>query len=130
MKINKLILFVEIKSTEFILIVGEINEDSNFKLLYKNCIPTQGINNNKIVDFEIAYKTLQKNIYIIEQKFNITFKETILILNNFEYTFSNFTGFKKLNGSQLTKENISYILNSLKSKIIELEKKKNNSSYF
>ena len=135
MKTNKLILFVEIKNTEFILIVGEINEDNNFKLLYKSCIQTQGINNNKIVDFEIAYKTLKKYIYTIEQKFNITFKETILILNNFECTFSNFTGFKKLNGSQLTKENISYILNSLKSKISELEKKKTilhifNSKYY
>ena len=34
------------------------------------------------------------------------------------------SGFKKLNGSQLLKENITYILNSLKQKISEIEKDK------
>ena len=44
------------------------------------------------------------------------------------------TGFKKLNGSQLLKENISYIINSLKSNLSEIENKKSvihifNSKY-
>ena len=36
----------------------------------------------------------------------------------------NFTGFKKLNGSQLTKQNVTFIINSLKSKIDEFENNK------
>ena len=124
MQISTRILFIEIKNSEYTFLVGENNEDNDFKLIYKNCIQTKGIVNNKIIDFELAYKSLKNNLHFIEQKFNFTFEETILILNNFECSFSNFTGFKKLNGSQLTKENISYILNSLKSKINELEKQK------
>ena len=124
MQINTPNLIIEIKNSEYIFVVGENNEDNNFKLLYKNIIQTSLTNDNKIFDYESIYKVLKKNIYLIEQKFNFTFKETILILNNFECSFSNFTGFKKLNGSQLTKENVSYILNSLKSKINELEKNK------
>ena len=124
MQINTPTLIIEIKNSEYIFVVGENNEDNNFKLLYKNIIQTSLTNDNKIFDYESIYKVLKKNIYLIEQKFNFTFKETILILNNFECSFSNFTGFKKLNGSQLTKENVSYILNSLKSKINELEKNK------
>ena len=121
---NTPILFVEIKDAEYVFVVGENNEENNLKLIYKKCIQTEGISKNKIVNFEIAHKILKKNIYLIEQELNITFKETILILNDCEGSFLNFTGFKKLNGSQLTKENISYILNSLKSKINELEIKK------
>ena len=124
MQISTRILFIEIKNSEYTFLVGENNEDNDFKLIYKNCIQTKGIVNNKIIDFELAYKSLKNNLHFIEQKFNFTFEETILILNNFECSFSNFTGFKKLNGSQLTKENISYILNSLKSKINESEKHK------
>ena len=124
MQINTPNLIIEIKNSEYIFVVGENNEDNNFKLLYKNIIQTSLTNDNKIFDYESINKVLKKNIYLIEQKFNFTFKETILILSNFECSFLNFTGFKKLNGSQLTKENVSYILNSLKSKINELEKNK------
>ena len=124
MQINTPTLIIEIKNSEYIFVVGENNEDNNFKLLYKNIIQTSLTNDNKIFDYESINKVLKKNIYLIEQKFNFTFKETILILSNFECSFLNFTGFKKLNGSQLTKENVSYILNSLKSKINELEKNK------
>ena len=37
----------------------------------------------------------------------------LLMIDNFDYTCLNLSGFKKLNGSQLIKENITYILNSL-----------------
>lgn len=124
MQINTPILFIEIKDTKYIFVAGKNKEDGDFKLIYKKYIQTEGISNNKIINFEIAYETLKKNIYLIEQELNFTFKETILILNDCEGSFLNFTGFKKLNGSQLKKENISFILNSLKSKINELEKKK------
>ena len=48
----------------------------------------------------------------------------ILIIDNFDYSCVNISGFKKLNGSQVLKENISYILNSLKLAITENEKQK------
>ena len=38
--------------------------------------------------------------------------------------FFNLTGFKKLNGSQILRENITYILNNLKSCVDEIEKRK------
>ena len=73
---------------------------------------------------EKAFNTIKENIYLVEQKFNYTFKEVILILENFNSSFINFSGFKKLNGSQIVKENITYILNTLKSCVDENESKK------
>ena len=71
---------------------------------------------------------------MIEQKINFIFKEVTLIIDNFRCSLINFSGFKKLNGSQLVKENITYLLNSLKAKINEIEKDKTilhifNSNY-
>ena len=71
---------------------------------------------------------------MIEQKINFIFKEVTLIIDNFRCSVINFSGFKKLNGSQLVKENITYLLNSLKAKINEIEKDKTilhifNSNY-
>ena len=53
-----------------------------------------------------------------------TFKEVILTLENFNPSFINLSGYKKLNGSQILKENITYILNTLKSLVEKIETKK------
>ena len=66
----------------------------------------------------------KKKYFSVEQKFNIVLKDVILIIDNFDCNLINFSGFKKLNGSQLAKENITYILNSLKTKINEIEDQK------
>ena len=135
MKINVPKLFLEINSQEYIFVVGSKDQNDVFKILYKNSVSIQGINNNKIIDFELVFSTINKNVYLIEQKLNHTFKDIILILDNFHYSFVNLTGYKKLNGSQILKENITYILNLLKSTIDEFEKKKTiihifNSQYY
>ena len=124
MQPNSPILYIEINKTEYIFAVGLNDDENHFKLIHKESIPIQGITNNKITDFKLVHDTLKKNIYLIEQKINFTFKETILIINNFDYSIVNLTGYKKLNGSQLLKENITYILNSLKANINEFEKNK------
>ena len=124
MKINSPSLFIEINNLEYIFAVGDENEQNNFNLIYKCIVPIQGIENFKITDFDLVFNDIKKNIYFIEQKLNYTFKNLILILNNFNCSFINLSGFTKLNGSQILKENITYILNSLKSNIIETEEKK------
>jgi len=124
MQPNSPILYIEINKTEYIFAVGLNDDENHFKLIHKESTPIQGITNNKITDFKLIHDTLKKNIYLIEQKINFTFKETILIINNFDYSIVNLTGYKKLNGSQLLKENITYILNSLKANINEFEKNK------
>ena len=117
-------LFIEINKSEYIFTVGEDDEQDNLKVIYKCIVPVQGIQNYKITDLSLVIADIKKNIYLIEQKLNHTFKETILIINNFNYSFINVTGFKKLNGSQILKENISYIINSIKTNIDETESKK------
>jgi len=118
-------LFLEINDSEYIFSVGDEDQNNNFKVNYKYNASIEGITKNcKVIDFEKTLNTLKKNIITIEQKFNFTFKEIILILDNSDCTFLNLTGFKKLNGSQILKENITYILNSLKSNIDHIENKK------
>ena len=134
MEIKSPKLFIEISNLEYIFMVGDENEKGNFKFIYKDNIPIQGIKNFRIADFDLVHSTIKKNIYLIEQKYKCTFKDTVIILNNFYCSFINLTGFQKLNGSQILKENIIYIINSLKSNVDEVEKDKDilhifNSQY-
>ena len=52
---------------------------------------------------QIFYDIIKKNVYTIEQKFNHTFNKITLILENFNPTFINLSGYKKLNWSQILK---------------------------
>tara|TARA_Y100001958_G_C21234397_1_gene560551 strand:+ start:77 stop:1270 length:1194 start_codon:yes stop_codon:yes gene_type:complete len=118
------ILLIEINKFEFIFVAVNETDSGNFKILYKKFVQMEGISNNKISDFEKLNNLFKKNIYLIEKKLNFTFKEAIIIIDNFEYLLTSLSGFKNLNGSQLVKENITFILNSIKFKINEFEKNK------
>ena len=135
MKDIKLSLFIEINSSNIIFYAGECNEYMNFKIILKNEIPIVGIENNRVTDFDKVFNLIKENIFSIEHKINHTFKEVFLIIENFDPNFINISGYKKLNGSQILRENITYILNTLKSYVHEIENKKDilhifNSNFY
>ena len=116
-------LFISIGDLEISLITGHDDQNS-FELLEKLILPIDGIYKNKILDIDKISDLIRTNILIIEQKVNFTFKDIIVILDNLEISFLNLCGFKKLNGTQIYKENITYIINSLKSCVDEFEENK------
>ena len=117
-------LFISIGNLEIFLIAGSVDDHNNFKLLKKIILQTENIQNYKINNLNKISNLIKKNVIIIEQKLNYTFKDIIIIINNFEITFLNLCGFKKLNGTQVSKENITYILNSLKACVDQIEENK------
>ena len=124
MKIYSPKLFIKFDLEEISIIVYDTDELDNFKILEKLIFPIIGFENKKINDLEKIFEEIKKNILIIENKINYFFKDLIIILNNFNISFLNLSGFKKLNGTQVTKENITYIINSLKSNVDEFENNK------
>ncbi len=124
MQINPLNLFIEINNSEFVFVVVESVDDNNSKIIFIENIPIQGIKDNKIYDYNLILTIFKEKIYLLEKKLNFIFKNAVIIIDNFDCSLISFSGHKKLNGSQLMKENITYILNFLKSKINEIENKK------
>ena len=124
MEINHPTLFIEINDTNYIFVVGTYDENQNLEVNEKIIAPSTGIDKNKFVSINQAHEEIKKNIAIIEKKLNYIFKDVILVIDNFDYSCINISGFKKLNGSQVIKENISYILNSLKLAVTNNEKQK------
>ncbi len=121
---NQLTLFVEINEKNFIFVAGKYDESQNFEIANKIVTPSNGISNNKFANIEVVDEIIKRNVNLIEKKLNYIFKDVIVVLGIFECSSVNISGFKRLNGSQVLKENISYILNSLKLTITENEKQK------
>ena len=124
MDLNSYNLFVEINDLNYIFIVGKFDDNQNFNIFHKTIVSNNEIKENELINVEAAYLTVKKNIQEIEKKLDYIFKEATIIIDNFNCTCLNISGFKKLNGSQIFKENISYILNSLKLSVTENEKNK------
>ena len=122
MKKNLPVIFVEINHLNYIFIAGVYDNNQNFKIVEKNVIANEGMGKDKFIDINIAQEVIKKNIQSIENKLDYIFKEVIVILDFFNYSCLNLSGFKKLNGSQVLEENISYILNSIKLTVTENEK--------
>ena len=124
MKTDIPILFVEINNLNYVFAAGLYDDSQNLKIIEKIITPSEGTNKNKFINIDQAQEVIKKNVRIIEDKLDYVFKEVTIILDNFNYSCINISGFKKLNGSQVLKDNISYILNSLKLAITENEKEK------
>ena len=122
MQKNFPVIFVEINHLNFTFVAGVYDNNQNLKIVEKNLIPNEGMGKNKFTDINIAQEIIKKNIQLIESKLDYIFKEVIVILDFFNYSCLNLSGFKKLNGSQVLEENISYVLNSLKLTVTENEK--------
>ena len=124
MKSNLPTLFFEINNSNYIFVIATCDNKKNFSIVEKIIVPNEGVEINKFTNIELVEDVIKKNIQVIESKINYIFKEVIIILDFFDYSCLNLSGFKKLNGSQVLKENISYILNSLKSVVVKNEKEK------
>ncbi len=123
-KLRKKNLFIEINDDYFLIAVGEYDEELNFKIIEKEIFSPIGFKNGKITNFETCVESLKKVINKIENKCNIIFSDVNAIINETDLDCVNVSGFKKLNGNQILSEDISYILNDIKSKLEEIESNK------
>ena len=55
MQVKSPTLFIEINNLEFVFIVIDNLENNEHKLLYKNSVPLEGMENNKISDFNLVF---------------------------------------------------------------------------
>ena len=117
MQTNPINLFIEINNFEFVFVVVESVDDNNSKIIFIDNIPIQGITDKKIVNYNLILTTLKEKIYLLEKKLKFIFKHAIIIIDNFDCSIITFSGFKKLNGTQISKENVEQMNNDVNSMI-------------
>ena len=123
-KFKKKNLYVEIKDESFLVAIGEHDDELNFKILEHELYSPSGFKDGKIINLATTVENLKKVVKKVENKSNLFFSEINVIINQTDIDCINISGFKKLNGNQILSDDISYILNDVKSKLLESEKDK------
>ena len=123
MKLNEPYLIINLNANKIIFFVISYNENKDYKLIKNVSIESKGIHNSKIVDVEIISQLIKKNINSIEDELDHYFSIASVIINPNNVNCLNISGYKKLNGSQVLKEDVAYILNDIKKIITSSEKK-------
>jgi cell division protein FtsA len=121
MKLNEPYLIIDLNDVKIILLVVSFDEKGDFKILKKIILESLGIQNGRIVDIEIVDQLLKKNINNCEEDLNYFFSKASVIINPNQIRCLNVSGYKKLNGSQVSNEDITYILNDIKKIILDSE---------
>ena len=125
MQLDKPYLIIDLNDNKVIFFVVSFNEKKNFKVLKKIILDTTGIQNGRVNNVEAVSQLLKKNISDIEDDINYFFSNVAVVINPNQINCLNVSGYKKLNGSQVSNEDIVYILNDIKKIILESE---NNDS--
>ena len=61
-KLKKKNLFVELNNDNFLIAVGEYDEELNFKILEKEILSPNGFHKGKIINFETCVENLKKQL--------------------------------------------------------------------
>jgi cell division protein FtsA len=125
MKSNEPYLIIDLNDNKIIFFIILFDEKRDFKILKKIVLNSSGIHNGRIVDIEVVGQLLKKTINKIEDDINFFFSKATVIINPNQTNCLNVSGYKKLNGSQVSNEDITYILNDIKKIILDSE-----SNYF
>ena len=121
MQLNEPYLIIDLNDNKIILFVVSFNEEKNFKVLKKIILETIGVQNGRIINIEAVSQLLKKTINIIEDDINYFFSDATVIINPNQINCLNVSGYKKLNGSQVSSEDIAFILNDIKKIILNSE---------
>jgi len=121
MQLNEPYLIIDINDNKIIFFIISFNEKKNFKVLKKIILETSGIQSGRIINIEAVSQLLKQTINSIEDEINFFFSNVAVIINPNQINCLNVSGYKKLNGSQVSSDDISYILNDIKKIILESE---------
>ena len=118
MKLNEPYLIINLNDDKIIFFIIEFNENKDYKLLKNITVESQGVSNGRIADIELVVRLIKKTINYIEDELNYFFSKVSVVINPNNVICLNINGYKKLNGSQVSKEDITYILNDIKKTVL------------
>jgi len=123
MKLNEPYLIIDLNDNKIIFFVLSYNDNKDHKSIKNIIIDAQGIQNGRIVDIDLVAQLIKKTISSIEDELDHIFSKISIVIDPNNVNCINISGYKKLNGSQVSREDVTYILNNIKKIVTTSEDK-------
>ena len=120
---NEPYLIIDLDDNKIIFFVITFKDNKDYKIIKNINIDSKGINGGKITDINFLSSLIKKTVNTIEDDLNFSFSNISVVINPINVNCLNISGYKKLNGSQVFKEDVTYILNDIKKSITTNEDK-------
>ena len=123
MKLKEPYLIINLDDNKINFFVISFDKNKNYNLIKNINIDSAGIQNGRIVNIKLVAELIKKNLNLLEDELNFFFSNASVIISPSDVNCLNVSGYKRLNGSQVSKESITYILNDIKKTILFNEDK-------
>ena len=117
MDVEKLKCVVELGNTKIICVVAQMMDDSSIKILSTVKTESKGIHNGVIVNLQEATKAIRSCLSNAETEANVTLKKINVVLEIPEFICTRLSKYRKVNGSKIQKDDISFLLKEAKKEV-------------
>ena len=116
-------LFLEINNKSLIFLVI-LEKDEIVSIIQKEIIELTCVANSKLIITDEIKKRLKKTLNEIEKKNNRIFNEVIVLLNYYNSNSISISSSKNMLGSKINNDDVTFLINKLKTEILKNEKNK------
>jgi len=115
---NEPIGVIELGSIKIKCIIFKINNDDSSEILSTSLIETEGIHNGVIVNLSKASDVIRLCISSAEKKAEVSLKRINVIIEQPEFLCTKLSKNRKINGSKIHKDDITFLLKEAKKQVI------------
>ena len=120
-----IISFIFISNSGLVCKIFRASDDKKIVLIGDSYSPSDGIQNGIVLNIDLASKSVRNCISEAEKKAKINLSEINILFEPMNLLSTRVTKYKKLGGSKIYKEDISYLISEGKNQILSNDTKRN-----
>ena len=109
---------IELGNSYLKCLIFTIDQNNNSEILATSITPSEGIDNDVIVNLSKASNAIRLSISAAEQKAKISLKKINVILEQPDFLCTRFSKHKKIDGSKIYRHDIEFLLKEAKKQLI------------
>jgi len=98
-------------------LIFKIKNDNNAEILATSVTPSEGIYNDAVINLSKATVAIRHCISNAEKKAKISLKKINVVFEQLDFLCTKFSAHKKINGSQIDREDIEFLLKEAKNQL-------------
>ena len=120
-----IISFIFISDSGLVCKIFRVSDDKKIVLIGESYSPSEGIQNGIVLNIDLASKSVRNCISEAEKKAKINLSDIHILFEPTNLLSNRVTKYKKLGGSKIYKEDISYLISEGKNQILSNDTKRN-----